>query len=47
MSNSTLPRRGGHISNYCWTEHPGGSWRCTLPVGHSGRHWHAYSKTSW
>jgi hypothetical protein len=46
VSKSTLPRvPNGH--RYCWAEHSGGGKRCTLPTGHSGRHWHPYSKTSW
>lgn len=45
MSKSTLPR--GRISGYCWTEHPRTSVHCTLPHGHSGAHWHPYSKASW
>jgi hypothetical protein len=47
MSKSTLPRLSGRISNYCWAEHTGTHVHCTEPVGHSGRHWHPYSKTSW
>lgn len=35
------------LGGYCWAEHQGGRHHCTLPVGHGGMHWHAYSKTSW
>ncbi|WP_405873960.1 hypothetical protein [Streptomyces sp. NBC_00005] len=46
MSQATLPRlSNGH--RYCWAEHPRTHVRCTDPAGHSGTHWHAYSKTSW
>jgi hypothetical protein len=47
VSKSTLPRLSGRISNYCWAEHTGTRVHCTEPFGHSGRHWHPYSKTSW
>jgi len=47
VSKSTLPRAKGPISGYCWAEHTGTHVHCTEPVGHSGRHWHPYSKTSW
>ncbi|MGW1614424.1 hypothetical protein ACWCQZ_34285 [Streptomyces sp. NPDC002285] len=47
MSASTLPHTLAAISNYCWQANLGGNMHCTLPRGHSGRHWHAYSKTSW
>lgn len=46
VSQATLPRlSNGH--RYCWAEHPRTHVRCTDPAGHSGTHWHAYSKTSW
>ncbi|MFD7055569.1 hypothetical protein ACFWBS_41120 [Streptomyces mirabilis] len=47
MSKSTLPRAQGRISGYCWAAHTGTHVHCTEPFGHSGRHWHPYSKTSW
>lgn len=47
MSASTLPRKRGLISNYCWAEHLQRGVHCTLPAGHSGEHWHPYSGTSW
>jgi hypothetical protein len=37
----------GRMSGYCWTEHSRTHVHCTEPFGHSGRHWHPYSKTSW
>lgn len=45
MSKSTLPR--GRMSGYCWDEYSGTHVHCTMPAGHKGQHWHAYSKTSW
>jgi len=46
MSKATLPRvTKGH--NYCWNEHSGTHLHCTLPMGHSGSHWHAYRRKSW
>lgn len=46
MSKSTLPRiPNGH--RYCWAEHSRTHVRCTDPIGHDGKHWHAYSRTSW
>ena len=50
MSTSTLPRlrvRDFGLGGYCWHEHPSRRVHCTKPVGHSGPHWHPYSKTSW
>jgi hypothetical protein len=47
VSTSTLPRRRGRISGYCWDEHPRTHVHCTDPAGHKGKHWHPYSKTSW
>ncbi|MFE2300850.1 hypothetical protein ACFXAW_22010 [Streptomyces sp. NPDC059445] len=44
-SSAPQPERV-RISNYCWTEHPGGGRHCCLPKGHAGQHWHPYSKTS-
>ncbi|MFJ4617443.1 hypothetical protein [Streptomyces sp. NPDC088812] len=35
----------GH--SYCWTEHPDGGRRCTLPQGHAGQHLHQYTRTTW
>lgn len=46
MSLSSLRRRSG-LSKYCWNEWQDGHYHCTLPTGHAGRHWHAYSKKSW
>jgi hypothetical protein len=46
MSLSSLPRKRG-LGGYCWNEWQGGRYHCTLPFGHSGRHWHAYSRKSW
>ncbi|MER5470861.1 hypothetical protein [Streptomyces sp. NPDC002685] len=45
--SSAPPPARRRISNYCWVEHPNGARHCTLPVGHAGTHWHAYSKKSW
>lgn len=48
MSKATLPRvrvPNGH--SYCWAERSFTHARCTLPIGHGGMHWHAYSRTSW
>jgi hypothetical protein len=46
VSTSTLPRARGRVSGYCWTEHPRGGLHCCLPMGHSGKHYHPYSKTN-
>ncbi|MFC8520836.1 hypothetical protein [Streptomyces sp. NPDC057257] len=46
MSKTTLPRvPNGH--RYCWAEHPRTSVHCTDPQRHKGKHWHAYTRTSW
>jgi hypothetical protein len=46
MSKSTLPRvPNGH--RYCWTVHSSTHVHCTQPIGHAGKHWHPYTKTSW
>ena len=47
VSTRTLPRHARGLGGYCWTEHPNGGRHCTLPVGHTGSHWHTYSRTSW
>lgn len=47
MSTSTLPRKRGRISGYCWAEHTSKRVHCTEPFGHGGRHWHPYTRTSW
>ena len=35
------------IPGVCWDEKPGDVYHCTLPPGHDGDHYHAYSRTSW
>ena len=46
MSKTTLPRvPNGH--RYCWDESSSRHVHCTLPIGHSGQHWHPYTRTSW
>lgn len=46
MNKATLPRvPNGH--RYCWAEHSSTHVHCTQPTGHSGRHWHPYTRTSW
>ncbi|MGD1220019.1 hypothetical protein AB9Q10_16500 [Streptomyces krungchingensis] len=47
MSKRTLPRYDGPMSGYCWALHPDGRRHCTLPRGHSGTHWHPYTRASW
>lgn len=48
MSKKTLPRHTlSAIGGVCWAEHSITHYHCTLPAGHGGGHWHAYSKTSW
>lgn len=48
MSWKTLPRHTlSALGGVCWSEHGGGAYHCTLPAGHSGKHWHPYSGTEW
>jgi hypothetical protein len=42
MSKATLPR--GRMSSYCWAESAGGTMHCCLPVGHTGPHYHPYTR---
>jgi hypothetical protein len=47
VSPKTLPRHTGRMSNYCWAEHSTKRVHCTEPTGHSRKHWHPYTRTSW
>jgi hypothetical protein len=37
----------GRAAGYCWAERPGWRLHCTKPPGHTGKHWHTYTKTGW
>jgi hypothetical protein len=37
----------GRAAGYCWEEKPGRGYHCTLSAGHSGKHYHCYSRTEW
>lgn len=40
-------RIGPRGHGMCWAEHPRTSVHCIEPIGHSGTHWHPYTKTRW
>ncbi|MFF4523258.1 hypothetical protein [Streptomyces bluensis] len=42
-----IPPAPRGIGGYCWATHPSKGVHCTNPLGHSGGHWHPYTKTSW